>query len=387
MDGTAFERFRIWLAGEYLKSRTDRSSVIESAGELGPTDAVRIPEREVIDWLTSRGIAQREAMAAAVTTGWISEISSTIVGPGLNECFKLILPKVLDKPENPKLGSVLKRAVVALESGLSVSDCLPMLRQVEPAIIKTFGPRTWPGCEFRFNERSQDWTLITSIPGLDFHHDAELPIDFRSLIADEQSELKKHLLKVLKNWIAFADDPDNLNGVERPAEENQPCPLRAGYVGDAPTEVANAVRRAIPKWDGRNWVAVRHCIELTGQFSKGLDFWTMDDIRQRFALGHKIMLENLRGTPDTTDATIGPIEVATVRVESVETNRTGRGGRKRTKTNAQERQILNAWESGGYKTHNDLDEFLELDWGTVKATLDRLNARKRRAEQSTKRTK
>lgn len=91
-------------------------------------------------------------------------------------------------------------------------------------------------------------------------------------------------------------------------------PLRKGYKAPAPPEVAQAVRNVIADWDGLNWVAVRHCIETTMPNATGLDDWTIDDIRQRFAIGQRKMTIELGGRVNTTDATIVPTRFATIDV-------------------------------------------------------------------------
>jgi hypothetical protein len=92
-------------------------------------------------------------------------------------------------------------------------------------------------------------------------------------------------------------------------------PLRKGYNKPATEEVLQAVRNVIADWDGLNWVAVRHCIETTMPNATGLDDWTIDDIRQRFAIGQRKMTIELGGRVNTTDATIVPLRFATIDVE------------------------------------------------------------------------
>jgi hypothetical protein len=89
-------------------------------------------------------------------------------------------------------------------------------------------------------------------------------------------------------------------------------PLRKGYKTPATEEVLRAVQNVIADWDGVNWIAVRHCIETTMPNAIGLDDWTIDDVRQRFAIGQRKMTIELGGRINTTDATIVPARFATI---------------------------------------------------------------------------
>jgi hypothetical protein len=91
-------------------------------------------------------------------------------------------------------------------------------------------------------------------------------------------------------------------------------PLRRGYIGTAPPEIANAIRIVITDFDGKNWDAVRHHLELHGVDPERLNDWTLSDIRQRFVLGQKRMIMDLGGTVATHTGTITPTKWNTIEV-------------------------------------------------------------------------
>ena len=97
---------------------------------------------------------------------------------------------------------------------------------------------------------------------------------------------------------------------DAPTEQNvtQVYPLRAGYVGHAPPKVIESVRKVIADWDGSNWNAVRHTIELTRleTESKPLDDWTLDDVRQRFGIQQKIITLKLGDSVQTPNCNESP---------------------------------------------------------------------------------
>ncbi|MFN7878062.1 MAG: hypothetical protein ACK5PB_22275 [Pirellula sp.] len=168
-------------------------------------------------------------------------------------------------------------------------------------------------------------------------------------------------------------------------------PLRAGYAGVAPPEVVDAVRKVIADWDGTNWDTVRHTIELTRQDSesKPLADWTLDDVRQRFAIGQKAIVIKLGGVARTTECTVSPplwaeVDNGSSNLTEAKTNRK-KGGRPPAKLSKDDRDAKTLWESGGFTSHNDIDEKKGWAWGTTKKILNKI-AQQERRKKMTKRT-
>lgn len=87
---------------------------------------------------------------------------------------------------------------------------------------------------------------------------------------------------------------------------------------------------------------------------------------------------------------ISTVERGQTTIANRNRKRTANAGRNKAKISKEEKTILADWQNRNrqfVKTHNDLDDVLDLEPGTVKATLDRLRARDRRDRQTTKRTK
>ena len=55
-----------------------------------------------------------------------------------------------------------------------------------------------------------------------------------------------------------------------------------------------------------------------------------------------------------------------------------KAGRRPARLTKEERKVEELWSSGNFKKHNDIDERLDLDWGTTAKILNRLTQRKRR---------
>jgi len=58
-------------------------------------------------------------------------------------------------------------------------------------------------------------------------------------------------------------------------------------------------------------------------------------------------------------------------------------GRKPKVTDRSEKKIMDAWASGRYKTHGDIDYEFELEKGEAKKVIERVNRRLKRSGQRT----
>jgi hypothetical protein len=74
------------------------------------------------------------------------------------------------------------------------------------------------------------------------------------------------------------------NGDGRPAEWERTLPFRKGYNKVAPYELLVNVRAVLPNWDGKNWCALRHLLELGGVDYRQVREWSLWDVCMRLQL-------------------------------------------------------------------------------------------------------
>jgi len=91
-------------------------------------------------------------------------------------------------------------------------------------------------------------------------------------------------------------EPVQRKGEEMKTKATNIFPLRKGYDAMAPVEVIEAVRLALPDWDGKNWIAIRHALELSGVDYRRLNGFSMFDIRMRFCLVSDEMKKEMKGS-------------------------------------------------------------------------------------------
>lgn len=84
---------------------------------------------------------------------------------------------------------------------------------------------------------------------------------------------------------AVSFDVDNSNSYDgRQAGWSKIFPFRKGYNGEAPYDVTLNVRRVLPNWDGKNWCALRHLLELGGVDYRRIPGWSLWDLAMRLQL-------------------------------------------------------------------------------------------------------
>ncbi|MBL8852892.1 MAG: hypothetical protein JNK57_02860 [Planctomycetaceae bacterium] len=95
----------------------------------------------------------------------------------------------------------LRRALGVLKTDLPVVKAFPILREIEPLREAAFGPRSWPGILIK-SLPSGKWHLATSVPDVDYVHQAELPERMNDA---ESDEVRRHLIAVVENWLNWAE--------------------------------------------------------------------------------------------------------------------------------------------------------------------------------------
>ena len=75
-----------------------------------------------------------------------------------------------------------------------------------------------------------------------------------------------------------------VNGDGMPAEWARTFPFRKNYRGEAPASLTINVQKLLPNWDGRNWCALRHLLELGGVDYRQVRGWSLWDVCMRLQL-------------------------------------------------------------------------------------------------------
>jgi hypothetical protein len=95
---------------------------------------------------------------------------------------------------------LMKKALALLENGSPFETIYPVLRKVTPELEKLYGKVPFP-CIRLVVDDCGFWHLWTTVPDVDCTHEAWWN-DKVPLSADEDTELRNHLVFILKLWIA-----------------------------------------------------------------------------------------------------------------------------------------------------------------------------------------
>jgi len=103
--------------------------------------------------------------------------------------------------------ALAEKAVSLLENGTELETVYGFLKQSKAILDKLYVNHPGPKITLEYDYWG-DWHLETSIPGFDYHHVARFQSATSSakpLPIEEQSELRDHLIKILRMWIAQDD--------------------------------------------------------------------------------------------------------------------------------------------------------------------------------------
>lgn len=114
----------------------------------------------------------------------------------------------------------------------------------------------------------------------------------------DQPQIVYRLGDSAKPAIAIAPSPAADEWRRRPFD-----PTCADFVKRDPA-VVMAIQCVLKGWDGNNWDAVRAVLVTTQVDAARIAEMSVDEIRQRFAVGQMPMIATLGGRPHTTDATV-----------------------------------------------------------------------------------
>lgn len=313
---------------ECFDCRSERGKVIELWVELNMVNDSGNPNRIkqwqfIKSWLNECenfeqkfSLRERFELACSRITNRLGYDRETVLRMNLDDVLALMKSGVLAKEiESPKiLDGKISEQEISTDEGAESQSAKPATFDKahgdKPRLV-AFESRTLGGNRNQAQEPPprktvDQWRELP--PGHEYTTDKNGFVTSIQATAAERERLNAESLRRSEELTA------------QKARELPVYPFRDGYKGEAPPEVVAVVRKVLTDWDGANWVAVRHCIELTRRESesKDLDDWTLDDVRQRFAIGQKVITKTLGGTLQTTEGTVTPLEVGTFAVEQNE---------------------------------------------------------------------